>query len=173
MLHTLLLNSTYESISFISERKVFKLLSKEKVEVLSSWEDSDVKWGNGRIAHPAIVRLKHHVRWIPRRVRFNRTGIFRRDQFVCQYCSTALTASKLTLDHVLPRAQGGGSSWKNCVTACFECNNKKGDRTPEQAKMKLIKPPAIPALSIINEYYTMKKQHADWKSYLGITQNGS
>ncbi|HVI42762.1 MAG TPA: HNH endonuclease, partial [Anaerovoracaceae bacterium] len=138
-----------------------------KIEVISFWDDSrEIKWGDKKIKHPAVVRLNHQVRWIPRRIRFNRTGVFRRDQFICQYCSATLTPSKLTLDHVLPRAQGGDSSWKNCVTSCFECNNRKGDRTPEQAKMKLIKPPAVPMLSIVNEFLAMRKQHEDWKIYI-------
>lgn len=168
MLHTLLLNATYESISFIPERKVFKLLAKDKVEALAFWDEKVAYGKDNFIKHPSIIRLKHQVRWIPRRVRFNRTGVFRRDQYMCQYCSAALTASKVTLDHVLPRAQGGDSSWKNCVTSCFECNNRKGDRTPEQAKMKLLKPAAVPMLSIVNEYYAMKRQHDEWKSYLGL-----
>src|SRR3990167_7830927 len=73
---TLLLNSTYECISFISERKVFKLLAKDKIEVLESWDDK-VTFGRdsfgkpARICHPAVARLRHHVRWIPRKIRFN------------------------------------------------------------------------------------------------------
>jgi hypothetical protein len=168
MLHTLLLNSTYESIAFISERKVMKLLAKDKIEVLSYWEDK-IRWGSGYSLHPAVVRLKHHVRWIPKRVRFNRAGVFRRDQFICQYCGKFLTSTKLTLDHVLPRAQGGESSWKNCVTSCFDCNNRKGDRTPDQARMRLLNKPAVPELSIRNEYYAMKRQHSEWKAYLGLS----
>ena len=165
MLHTLLLNSTYECIAFISERKVFKLLVKDKIEVLSEW-DIKFAWGKGSARHPAVVRLKHHVRWIPRKVRFNRTGVFRRDQHLCQYCSKGLSPSKLTMDHIIPRARGGDSSWRNCVTACFSCNNKKGDRTPEEAGMTLLKKPIVPQISIVNEYALMHNKHDDWKLYV-------
>lgn len=165
MLQTLLLNSTYEPISFISERKVFKLLYKDKVEVLDYWNDK-IRWGSGYSQHPAVVRLKHHVRWIPKRVRFNRSGVFKRDQFICQYCGKALTASKVTIDHVIPRVQGGANSWQNCVCACFECNNFKSSRIPEQARMQLLHKPTVPMSSLYNEHHNMKRKHEAWKNYL-------
>ena len=52
---------------------------------------------------------------------------------------------ELTLDHVVPRAQGGISTWENCVLACVSCNKRKADRTPDQARMPLRKPPVRPA----------------------------
>lgn len=166
MLHTLLLNSTYECIGFIPERKLFKLLAKDKIEVLESW-DEKIIFGRGvKISHPAVVRLRHHVRWIPRKVRFNRTGVFRRDQYVCQYCSVALTPARLTIDHIKPRVRGGENSWRNCVTACQPCNNKKGDRTPEEAAMRLIRKPAIPQLTIRSEFVLMKLKHETWQNYI-------
>lgn len=167
-LHTLLLNSTYECIAFISERKVFKLIAKDKVEVLSEW-DEKITYGRGTIHYPAVVRLRHHVRWIPRKVRFNRTGVFRRDQHVCQYCSKGLTPAKLTLDHIIPRTRGGDSSWRNCVTACFDCNNRKGSRTPDEAGMKLLHKPVVPQITIANEYVLMKCKHPEWKLYIGVS----
>ena len=169
MLHTLLLNSTYECIGFISDRKVFKLLAKDKVEVLESWEGHKIYFGkNNSIAYPAVLRLRHHVRWIPRKVRFNRTAVFRRDQHICQYCGKALTPAKLTLDHILPRARGGENSWRNCVTSCFECNNRKGMRTPEEARMVLLKKPTTPAMSIGSEFALMKNKHDSWKNYIPV-----
>jgi 5-methylcytosine-specific restriction endonuclease McrA len=167
MLQTLLLNSTYESISFISDKKVFKLIAKDKVEVLAYWKDK-ITWGSGSSCYPAIIRLKHHVRWIPKKARFNRPGVFKRDQNVCQYCGEFLTANKLTVDHVIPKAQGGINSWKNCVCACFECNNKKSNKTPEQAKMKLLNKPVVPELNIRNEYRAITTKHHEWGIYLGI-----
>lgn len=166
MLHTLLLNSTYECIAFITEKKVFKLLAKGKIEVLDSW-DEKISFGKGKkIGHPAVVRLNHHVRWIPRKVRFNRTGVFRRDQYICQFCSKALTPSKVTLDHLMPRSRGGDLSWKNCVTCCFPCNNKKGNRTPEEAGLILLKKPIVPQLTISNEFALMKVRHSSWTNYV-------
>lgn len=167
MLHTLLLNSTYECIAFVPENKVWKLLSKDKVEVLESWDVPKINFGkDNKITHPSVIRLKHHVRWIPRKIRFNRTAVFRRDQHVCQYCSKALTPSKLTMDHIIPRGRGGENSWRNCVTSCFECNNKKGMRTPEEARMVLLHKPTTPQLTIRSEFVLLKNKHDSWKNYI-------
>lgn len=173
MLATLLINQNGAPISFISEKKLFKLLAKDKVELLAAW-DEIVKWGRdgkNSIKHPAIVQLRHKAPWIPRKRRFNRHGIFKRDKFTCQYCSVVLSASKLTLDHVIPQTQGGDSSWRNCVTSCFDCNNKKGGRTPEQARMKLLRKPIVPYSSVADDFFTMKKRHQDWAFYLGVDPN--
>lgn len=169
MLHTLLLNSTYECMDFISDRKVYKHLANDKVDILEYWEGHQFHFGVGNvIEYPAVMRLRHHVRWIPRKVRFNRTGVFRRDQYVCQYCAKALTPAKLTMDHIFPKARGGENSWRNCVTACFVCNNKKGNRTPDEAGMKLIRNPFTPVLGITNEYHVLKDKHESWKNYIPV-----
>jgi 5-methylcytosine-specific restriction endonuclease McrA len=168
MLHTLLLNSSYETINFVSERKAFKLLAKDKVEVLCYWPNKVQHGRNGHLLHPAVIRLKYQVRWIPRKIKYSPRGVFLRDQYICQYCNRALTSTKATIDHVKPRAYGGESSWRNCVTACFDCNNQKGDRTPEQAGLKLLARPVAPEQSIISEYRQMKTKHPEWSSYLGL-----
>lgn len=62
-------------------------------------------------------------------------GILRRDHHTCQYDECTVKAT--TIDHVLPRAQGGQTVWSNLVACCLGCNQKKGNRTPEQAGMKL------------------------------------
>jgi hypothetical protein len=163
----LLLNSTYEGIAFVSYRKVLKLFTKEKVEILSVW-DEEIRWGRGKMKMPAVVRLKYRVRWIPKKMRFNRSGIFRRDKHICQYCYEKFPVSKLTVDHVMPRARGGRSDWINCTTSCFECNNRKSDRTPDEAGMRLLTKPCIPHINLANECVHMSPLHGDWKVYLGI-----
>ena len=73
-------------------------------------------------------------------VTFSRRNIFKRDRYVCQYCGSQPGSEELTIDHVVPRSQGGVSSWTNCVLACMTCNKRKADRTPEQAGMMLRQP---------------------------------
>lgn len=166
MLKTLLLNASGECISFINEEKVCKFLSKpNKVEVISNWNEK-IFYGRGWFYHPSILRLKHQVRWIPKRIRYSSIAVFKRDQFKCQYCGIFLTAAKSTIDHVVPRYLGGTSGWKNCVTACFECNNRKGPRTPEQAGMPLLKVPKIPTITVLNEISLLSKIHPDWEFYI-------
>lgn len=161
MQKTLLLNSSYETLAFIPLRKLIKLLVKDKVEVISEWDNyiySDIRY-------PSIVRLKYYVRRMPMKTRFNRRGIFRRDMYQCQYCTEIVSASKLTLDHVVPTSQGGRSTWENCVTSCLPCNAKKADRTPDQAKMKLLSIPQAPRKTLVTEYILTKPKHDDWQIY--------
>lgn len=166
MLLTLLLNATYECMAFIPERKLFKLLVKDKIEVLETWDELVPYGRDTKIRFPAVVKLRHHVRWIPRKVRFNRLGVFKRDRDQCQYCSRSYPRNKLTLDHVIPRTRGGSDDWRNCVAACFDCNNRKGNKTPEEAKMPLLIRPIVPQLSILNEFVLLKTKHATWQDYM-------
>jgi 5-methylcytosine-specific restriction endonuclease McrA len=92
------------------------------------------------IAVPRIVRLLGYDRLPREDVKLNRRNLFARDRNQCQYCGKHFPTSDLSIDHVLPRTQGGGESWENLVCACIWCNAKKGGRTPEQASMKLIRP---------------------------------
>ena len=82
---------------------------------------------------------------------FNRTTVYTdreilyaRDRFLCAYCGEEFHEWKLTIDHVMPQSRGGKNIWQNCVTACKTCNHKKADRTPEEAKMKLLYVPYAP-----------------------------
>ena len=164
---TLLLNSTYQPISFVPERKALKLFVKGKIDVLSSW-DQIIRWGTGGMQYPSVIRLKYYVRWIPKKVRFNRMGVFRRDKNTCMYCGKPFRTAELTIDHVQPASKGGKTNWHNCVTSCFDCNNKKRNRTPEEAKMKLLVKPVVPRVNLTNEFHLSSQQHPDWGVYLGL-----
>jgi hypothetical protein len=168
---TLLLNASYETLSFIPLRKLIKLVVKDKVEILSTWNDEVLVWGFGKMKYPAIVRMKYYVRRMPMKTRFNRRGIFRRDMFMCQYCGVVLSPSKLTLDHVHPVSAGGKSTWENCVTCCLPCNARKGNRTPEQARMALLSRPSAPRKTLDNEYILTRPKHEDWKMYFPLVEH--
>ncbi|CAB4197040.1 McrA Restriction endonuclease [uncultured Caudovirales phage] len=166
---TLLLNASYEVLSFIPERKVFKLLFKDKVEVVSNWDDHII-WSNGKIKHPSILRLKNHVKRNYYNSNFSRKALIKRDKSTCQFCSKKLSLSQITIDHVLPRAQGGITSFTNCVVSCQICNNKKADKTPEQANMTLLKKPTHPSFSCQN-YLADQQEYwcAEWDDFLSNT----
>lgn len=111
-------------------------------------------WGK-RLAHlieqgkflvPALIRLTKQVAFRALQIRPTRNAIFKRDKYTCQYCGEK---SRISLDHVLPVSRGGKNTWENLVTACFSCNNKKGNRTPEEANMKLLTQPKrwVPSIS--------------------------
>ncbi len=93
---------------------------------------------------PEVVALQHFDRLPLAAVAFSRRNVAKRDHFTCQYCGAQPGVGDLTIDHILPRAQGGTSSWTNCVAACASCNARKADRTPDQAGMRLRKAPARP-----------------------------
>ncbi|MFC3148342.1 HNH endonuclease [Piscinibacterium candidicorallinum] len=79
----------------------------------------------------------------PRLTRFNHK-LFARDRHLCAYCGASYAAEQLTREHVVPLAQGGEDRWMNVVTACRSCNQRKANRTPEQARMPLLYLPYVP-----------------------------
>ena len=97
-----------------------------------------------RIRVPEVILLTHHDGIPQPSAVFNRRNLFRRDHNACQYCGSRPGTSELSIDHVVPRAQGGRSSWVNCVLACTDCNHRKGGRTPRQAGMRLRSRPERP-----------------------------
>jgi len=165
---TLLLNASYEVLAFIPERKAFNLLWKKKVDVISNWDDI-INWGQEKIYHPSILILKNYVKRNYFNANFSRKALIKRDKSRCQYCNEKLTASQITIDHVLPKAQGGITSFTNCVVCCKQCNNKKANRTPEQAGMVLLKKPTHPSFAAYNDADPNEYWHNDWNDFLGYT----
>ena len=94
---------------------------------------------------PLVIRLVHYVRLPHRNVPPTRSAIMLRDAHTCQYCGEMPGRQELTVDHVLPRSQGGAHSWQNLVTACKPCNQRKGSLTPDEAQMRLIRHPFQPS----------------------------
>jgi 5-methylcytosine-specific restriction endonuclease McrA len=142
--HVLVLNATYEPLNVVSMRRAVVLLLKEKAQVV---EAADAWLRSERIALPLplVIRLVYYVR-IPRRFSLpvSRRTVLARDHYTCQYCKAQPGKSQLTIDHVLPRSQGGETTWENVVTACGHCNRRKGNRTPEEARMPLRSSPRRP-----------------------------
>lgn len=86
----------------------------------------------------------------------NRRNVLKRDGHACQYCGST---KRLTLDHVIPRVKGGLHTWENVVTACEDCNSRKGDKTLAQAGMVLKtkpKAPAHPAVAFAEEFWAAR-----------------
>ncbi len=136
----LVLNASYEPIHVCVARRALVLLLKG-VAIPEEVTPYEVRSANASIPLPSVIRLVE-FRKIPQQPRaLSRKNIFLRDGYTCQYCGRTLPAKELTLDHVIPRSRGGTTSWENLVTCCIECNNKKGNRTPEEAGMRLARPP--------------------------------
>ncbi|MFN8177726.1 MAG: HNH endonuclease [bacterium] len=121
---------------------------------------------NLRLRVPEVVVLEHYSQ-VPRRsVPFNRKNLYARDRNRCQYCSRHLEPRELTIDHVIPRVNGGVSSWANCVLACISCNRKKAHRTPEEAGMKLLRRPERPRWTP-KHLFTNVPRRASWEKVIG------
>lgn len=164
---SLLLTAGYEVLSFVNERKTLKLLYKDKVEVISSWDDV-ISWGKETVKYPAILRLKNSIKRHYYNSNFSRKALVKRDKSICQFCQRKLSASQITIDHVIPRAHGGITSFTNCVVCCQNCNSIKADRTPEQANMVLLKKPTQPTFS--SSLYVVDPQqywHPEWDNFIG------
>lgn len=144
MERTLLLSQGYEPISIISWQKAICLLTLGKVEVIETYE-RDIRSVQLVLKMPAVVRLVRAIRRYPRQVKFSRQNVLARDRWRCQYCSEKRPSHELTYDHVIPRSQGGRTEWENIVAACVDCNARKANRTPEQARMRLRRVPHRPS----------------------------
>jgi 5-methylcytosine-specific restriction endonuclease McrA len=142
-LQVLVLNASYEPLNVCSVRRAHVLVFKGKAEVLEDLP-RPLRSASDTFRWPHVIRLVHYVR-VPRAVKrkISRRALFARDSWRCQYCGTS--TGKLTLDHVVPRSRGGDSVWENVVTSCAPCNLRKGDRSLNEARMRLLSPPRPPA----------------------------
>jgi len=164
---TLLLNVTYEPLRVISWKKAVTLLTLGKVEVIEEY-DQEIHSISFSIQLPSVVRLLRLVKWRRRdTVKFSRQNIYTRDHGICQYCGTHLQQKEITYDHVIPKSQGGITCWENVVMCCMLCNRKKGGKTPQQARMKLLKPPQQPTWHhSFRITIGLKHTPESWRDYL-------
>jgi 5-methylcytosine-specific restriction endonuclease McrA len=136
----LVLNATFEPINVTAVRRALVLLFKGVAQA-EEINASKVHATSRSVDVPSVIRLLSY-RHIPQQSRaLSRKNILLRDRNTCQFCGQVFPASELTLDHVHPRSRGGHSTWENLVACCYQCNNRKGDRTPEEAGFKLARRP--------------------------------
>ena len=159
--HVLVLNKSFLPVHITTVQRAFCLFYAGLAKAVNSqYETFDYEsWSHVTIERndetvglvdrvikvPRVILLVTYDRVPKRRVRFSRYNIFARDKNTCQYCGRRFARSELNLDHVIPRSQGGTSTWENVVCSCHRCNRQKGGRTPAQAKIKLIAQPRKPA----------------------------
>jgi 5-methylcytosine-specific restriction endonuclease McrA len=166
MENALLLNASYEPLRLVSWRKAITLVTLGKVEVIEEY-DREVHSVSFTIRLPSVIRLIRFVRKKKMPVKFSRQNIYARDNYRCQYCNRKLSGNELTYDHILPRSMGGKTDWTNIVTCCIECNRRKGGRTPEQAGLRLVRPPEKPTwLPILRITINLRDAPESWLDYL-------
>jgi len=168
---TLLLNADYQPLRILSWQRAVHMWFSDKVEIVEEYNDFDLRSMTFIMKCPAVVRLLKYVRRNNKRVKFSRVNVFGRDNFTCQYCLNQPGTPELTYDHVIPRAQGGKTTWTNIVTACLDCNGKKGNRTPEKADMPLKKLPVRPKERPFYQFTLHIPKTPDaWRNYLYWSQ---
>jgi len=158
----LVLNQNYEPIAICNAKKAIILVYLGKAEIVErlNFEIHSVSFS---MPFPSVVRLQIYIYRPYTPVVLNRKNIVRRDRHTCQYCGKRNVP--LTVDHIIPRHFGGNHSWENLVCACVRCNNRKGNRTPEQADMNLLKKPKRPTQLFFLQFL-IEKPHDSWRPYL-------
>lgn len=171
--NVLLLNADWTPLNFVSSIRALNLLFKGRAEVItigehpSAWDEVYLSPSRAyRI--PATMRLLDRVTRMYSTPRFRKRVLFNRDNWQCQYCGINLDYKTITIDHVHPRSKGGGTDWKNCVSACKRCNLKKGSRLLSESGMLLRKAPSIPLMNHFWDVSPTGIWHPDWSSFFTI-----
>lgn len=180
----LLLNADYTPLRIISWQRAivwsirYENNSSYGIEIIEYYEDKYIQGsGNKKYRVPSVAKTLKYFNPYNRKINFSRHNLFIRDQHTCQYCGKQLCSSQLTYDHIIPKCRFVenkklSTNWNNIVTACRPCNHKKGNRTPKEAGMQLIKSPIQPNYSV--EYLPWYQElttidsayYGQWKQFL-------
>ena len=173
MPQVLLLNASYEPLGIINQRRALTLMLKDRV-VAATHETFELHTVADNMQIPVVVRLRRYIN-VPRRgARWSRKAVLQRDNFTCAYCGVQpgaqqrgqiLAKDSFTVDHILPVSRGGKNTWGNTVCACPLCNQRKGNRMPHEAQMKLGWEPKTPRVSYLVAWGNVP---AAWKVYLPL-----
>ncbi|MFH1763454.1 MAG: HNH endonuclease [Gemmatimonadota bacterium] len=145
----LALNASYEPLTVVPVRRAVRLVLDRKAELLEADDARAFRSERTELPFPLVIRLVRFVQ-VPRRFRrqVTNTFLFARDDYSCQYCGRHRSELKgrqfLTRDHILALSRGGSNSWENVVASCSPCNNRKGNRLPEEVGMQLLSLPGEP-----------------------------
>ena len=184
----LVLNKYYQAIQITTVQKAICHLVKgsakvitpdwtthtfsEWIEISKFYENGDAKFIKSpsvSILIPDAIYLPYYQSLPRTEVIFSRQNLLLRDGYRCQYCGKLLKSPKdRTIDHVIPKSRGGKTVWTNVVLCCKKCNLKKGDRTPEEAGLKLLKPPKEPKWQALILESFPKHKIKVWKVFLNF-----
>ncbi len=164
----LVLNQDFEPLNVCQTRRALALLSAGKAEIIANGRGY-VSTPTLRLPRPSVIRLAREVHRPRLRLRLSRRAMFRRDGYRCQYCGR--DSAHLTLDHIIPRSRGGKHSWTNLVSACAACNRRKGGKTLEEARMKLLSRPVEPGPSFVNIFGIYLQDNQEWIPFIPLKEN--
>lgn len=185
----LVLNRLWQAVNVCSVRRALTLLFEGHAQVVFGNGDGDFKtygfgeWRNFsdrqpddetvgtvsyRIRVPRVILLLAFDRLPKKEVKFTRHNIFERDKNTCQYCGQVLDRKDLNLDHVVPRDRGGPTTWENIVCSCIPCNTHKANKTPHEARMRLIRKPKRPKWRPFVQVNFGVQMHDSWRHFLDL-----
>jgi hypothetical protein len=150
----------------VEDDKVVPLDWNDWVAINPSEIDRKIKTIRGYIKIPTVIVLNHYDKIPKQTIKFTQKSLWERYNFTCQYTGKKVTRTNGNIDHVIPKSQGGKTSWENCVIAHKEINALKADRTPEQAGLKLLKKPSAPRIMPVSFYIRNKEEVKDWELFL-------
>jgi len=160
----LVLNQNYTPLNICLVRRAVVLVYQGRAEMLEDGAGF-IRTVDAEVPVPTVIRVPRLVKRPLHERRLTRADVLFRDDFTCQYCGAR--AREITIDHVVPRSQNGSHRWDNVVCACARCNRRKAGRTPQQAGMKLIRPPLVPrgrwTFYIPGQY---RRHYPTWDKYL-------
>lgn len=176
----LVLNRTFLPVNITSVRRAISLLYRDVARAVDgeyrtfdfdTWSrlgrtPERIGLVEGAVPVPRVILLTTYDRVPQRYVRFSRVNVYARDRSECQYCGRRLPRAHLNLDHVVPRSRGGRSAWENVVCSCIECNRRKGDRTPTEAGMRLVRRPYRPQWTPFVARSHPWRRYDDWLPFL-------
>ena len=161
---TLKLDSSFRPIEVIDAIEALVLCLVGKAQPIEVY-GKVIKSINDSFELPCVIALKRIVKFRYKTLPCHRKNVMWRDDYQCQYCAKYPVVDKLTIDHVVPRSRGGKNEWLNLVTACKKCNQKKGNKTPREANMPLIKKPTVPKSDVLKNI--SKNEISDiWIDYI-------
>ena len=178
---TLVLNRNWQAVGVVPVTRSLTLVSSDRARVVDPHDFQQYNWTDWaqlrpsddepfiqsvtfRMRIPEVITLTHYDRVPTNVVTFSRRNIYKRDRYTCQYCGVQPGSEELTIDHVLPRSRGGTSTWENCVLACLQCNKRKADKLPDEARMPLRKTPIRPKWKPMYAWHSMRVE--SWSKFL-------
>ncbi len=159
----LVLNGNYAPINVCSTKRAMGLLVIGKANLVLDGRGV-IRTVSRSFPKPSIIRLRKVVKRPRPQVKLTKKEIFRRDQHTCQYCGRK--GGTLTVDHIQPKHLGGESTWTNLVTACVQCNHKKGGKTLQQSGLSLLKNPQKPPKSATYLFRKYLNQYQEWEPFI-------
>lgn len=172
----LLINIDESPLNVLKMNKAIKKWMKGKAEILETIDNEFFTYEGETYSFPSVIKMRYYVNMHKKRYLrdfYSKENVWKRDNGICQYCGKKVSLGEFTVDHVIPKKNGGKGTWTNIVTACFPCNNEKDCKSLKESGLRLLKMPEIPKLcetiqqTIIHKFKNLAQiPHKTWEKYI-------